>query len=93
MIRNETPPPSTHRTLSAISVSLPKSFMTIWRTVGTFFGSLRQLTAWRGMVVSTRTLNYLRRRNSERAHVSQSIDIGIRPRRWRSRPNGHGAVQ
>ncbi|MBL8415478.1 MAG: hypothetical protein JNM42_13655 [Propionivibrio sp.] len=53
---------------------MPESFKTIWRTAESYRGSLSPPTALVGTVVSSRALDFLRRRNAKRAHVTQSID-------------------
>jgi RNA polymerase sigma factor (sigma-70 family) len=53
---------------------LQESFLNIWRNAGTYRDSLSPPLAWMGMLVRSRSLDFLRRRKAERLHINASID-------------------
>ena len=53
---------------------LQEAFMTIWRSAETYRASLSPPMAWMGMVVRSRALDFLRRRSTERSHLTQPLD-------------------
>lgn len=56
---------------------LQEAFLTIWRSAGDYRASLSPPLAWLGLIVRSRGLDLLRRRASERAHVTQDLDENL----------------
>ncbi len=53
---------------------LQEAFLNIWRSAGDYRASLSPPMAWMGLIVRSRGLDFLRRRSSDRAHVTQELD-------------------
>ena len=53
---------------------LQEAFLNIWRSAGDYRASLSPPMAWMGLIVRSRALDLLRRRASDRAHVTQELD-------------------
>jgi RNA polymerase sigma factor (sigma-70 family) len=53
---------------------LQESFLQIWRSAGEYRASLSPPMAWLGLIVRSRSLDNLRRRAAERAHLTQELD-------------------
>ena len=53
---------------------LQDAFLVIWRTAGDYRASLSPPMAWMGLIVRSRGLDFLRRRASQRSHLTQEID-------------------
>ncbi len=53
---------------------LQESFLSIWRGAGDYRASLSPPMAWMGLIVRSRGLDFLRRRASQRSHLTQEID-------------------
>ena len=53
---------------------LQETFLQIWRSAGDYRASLSPPMAWLGLIVRSRSLDYLRRRTAERAHLTDEID-------------------
>lgn len=53
---------------------LQEAFMYIWRSAADYRASLSPPMAWMGLIVRSRALDFLRRRASERLHVTQELD-------------------
>lgn len=53
---------------------LQESFLSIWRGAGDYRASLSPPMAWMGLIVRSRGLDFLRRRVSQRTHLTQEID-------------------
>lgn len=53
---------------------LQEAFLTIWRNAPDYRASLSPPMAWMGLIVRSRALDLLRRRASERLHLTQEID-------------------
>ena len=53
---------------------LQEAFLNIWRSAGDYRASLSPPMAWMGLVVRSRGLDFLRRRTSDRTHVTQELD-------------------
>ena len=53
---------------------LQDAFLLIWRTAGDYRASLSPPMAWMGLIVRSRGLDLLRRRASQRSHLTQDID-------------------
>ena len=53
---------------------LQESFLSIWRGAGDYRASLSPPMAWMGLIVRSRGLDFLRRRASQRTHLTQEID-------------------
>jgi RNA polymerase sigma-70 factor (ECF subfamily) len=53
---------------------LQEAFLTIWRCACDYRASLSPPMAWMGLIVRSRALDLLRRRASERVHMTQEID-------------------
>jgi len=53
---------------------LQDAFMVIWRTAGDYRASLSPPMAWMGLIVRSRGLDFLRRRATQRSHLTQDID-------------------
>ncbi len=53
---------------------LQEAFLNIWRIAGDYRASLSPPMAWMGVIVRSRALDFLRRRASERADVTQELD-------------------
>lgn len=56
---------------------LQDAFLVIWRTAPDYRASLSPPMAWLGLIVRSRGLDYLRRRASQRAHLTQPFDDAI----------------
>ena len=53
---------------------LQEAFLTIWRNAGDYRASLSPPMAWLGLIVRSRGLDFLRRRVSDRTHMTQELD-------------------
>ena len=53
---------------------LQESYMYIWRSAADYRASLSPPMAWMGLIVRSRALDFLRRRSSERLHLTQELD-------------------
>lgn len=53
---------------------LQEAFLNIWRSAVDYRGHLSPPLAWMGLIVRSRALDFLRRRNAERFNVSQELD-------------------
>lgn len=53
---------------------LQDAFIVIWRTASEYQASLSPPMAWMGLIVRSRGLDFLRRRASQRTHLTQPID-------------------
>ena len=53
---------------------LQEAFITIWRVAGDYRSALSPPMAWLGLIVRSRGLDSLRRRNADRAHLTQELD-------------------
>ena len=53
---------------------LQEAFFTIWRAAGDYRASLSPPLAWLGLIVRSRGLDLLRKRASERSHLTQELD-------------------
>ena len=53
---------------------LQESFLSIWRGAADYRASLSPPMAWMGLIVRSRGLDFLRRRASQRTHLTQEID-------------------
>ncbi|MEP6972453.1 MAG: sigma-70 family RNA polymerase sigma factor [Betaproteobacteria bacterium] len=53
---------------------LQDAFLVIWRTCADYRGALSPPMAWMGLIVRSRGLDFLRRRASQRSHLTQEID-------------------
>jgi RNA polymerase sigma-70 factor (ECF subfamily) len=53
---------------------LQEAFVQVWRSAGDYRATLSPPLAWMGMIVRSRALDFLRRRNSERADAHQELD-------------------
>ena len=53
---------------------LQEAFLTIWRSAGDYRASLSPPMAWLGLIVRSRGLDLLRRRNADRGHLTQELD-------------------
>ena len=56
---------------------LQEAFLTIWRSAGDYRASLSPPLAWLGLIVRSRGLDLLRRRASERTHITQDLDENL----------------
>ncbi|MGY8904317.1 MAG: RNA polymerase sigma factor [Burkholderiales bacterium] len=56
---------------------LQEAFLNIWRIAGDYRASLSPPMAWMGVIVRSRALDFLRRRASERADVTQELDDAL----------------
>lgn len=56
---------------------LQEAFLSIWRSAGDYRASLSPPLAWLGLIVRSRGLDLLRRRASERAHLTQDLDENL----------------
>ncbi len=54
--------------------ALQETFLQIWRSAGDYRASLSPPMAWLGLIVRSRSLDYLRRRNADRTHLTDEID-------------------
>lgn len=54
--------------------ALQEAFLTIWKSAPDYSASLSPPMAWMGLIVRSRSLDLLRRRSAERAHLTQEID-------------------
>lgn len=53
---------------------LQETFLQIWRSAGDYRASLSPPMAWLGLIVRSRSLDFLRRRTAERVHLTDEID-------------------
>ena len=53
---------------------LQESFLSIWRLAGDYRGSLSPPLAWMGLIVRSRSLDFLRRRAADRSALTQAFD-------------------
>ncbi|QHE87642.1 RNA polymerase sigma factor [Hydrogenophaga sp. BPS33] len=53
---------------------LQETFLQIWRSAGDYRASLSPPMAWLGLIVRSRSLDFLRRRSAERTHLTDEID-------------------
>lgn len=53
---------------------LQESYLSIWRSAADFRASLSPPLAWMGLIVRSRALDLLRRRNAERAPLTDPLD-------------------
>lgn len=53
---------------------LQDAFLVIWRTAPDYRESLSPPMAWMGLIVRSRGLDFLRRRVSQRGHLTQALD-------------------
>ncbi len=53
---------------------LQEAFLTIWRSAGDYRASLSPPMAWMGLIVRSRSLDFLRRRVADRSHMTQELD-------------------
>ena len=53
---------------------LQEAFLTIWRVAGDYRASLSPPMAWMCLIVRSRSLDFLRRRTADRAHLTHSLD-------------------
>ena len=53
---------------------LQEAFLNIWRSAVDYRGHLSPPLAWMGLIVRSRALDFLRRRNAERFNVTQELD-------------------
>jgi RNA polymerase sigma factor (sigma-70 family) len=53
---------------------LQETFLQVWRSAGDYRTSLSPPMAWLGLIVRSRSLDFLRRRTAERAHLTDEID-------------------
>ena len=53
---------------------LQDAFLVIWRTAPDYRASLSPPLAWMGLIVRSRGLDFLRRRASQRSHLTQPLD-------------------
>jgi RNA polymerase sigma factor (sigma-70 family) len=56
---------------------LQDAFLVIWRTAPDYRASLSPPMAWLCLIVRSRSLDFLRRRASQRAHLTQPLDDAI----------------
>ena len=56
---------------------LQEAFLTIWRTAHDYRASLSPPMAWMGLIVRSRALDLLRRRATQRTHLTQEMDDGL----------------
>ena len=53
---------------------LQETFLTIWRSAPDYRASLSPPMAWMGLIVRSRGLDFLRRRNTQRGKLTQELD-------------------
>ena len=53
---------------------LQESFLTIWRVAADYRSTLSPPLAWMGLIVRSRSLDFLRRRTADRAQLTQEFD-------------------
>ena len=53
---------------------LQESYLQVWRSAGDYRATLSPPMAWLGLIVRSRSLDNLRRRAAERAHLTQDLD-------------------
>ena len=56
---------------------LQEAYLQVWRVAGTYRSSLSPPLAWLGILVRSRALDFLRRRNSERADAALELDDAL----------------
>ncbi|MFY3385583.1 RNA polymerase sigma factor [Paracidovorax sp. MALMAid1276] len=56
---------------------LQESFLTIWRSAGSYRASLSPPLAWMGLIVRSRALDALRKRRSDRADLMNELDDAL----------------
>lgn len=57
--------------------ALQEAFLTIWRNAGDYRAALSPPLAWIGLIVRSRALDLLRRRASERADTTETLDDAL----------------
>lgn len=56
---------------------LQEAYLQVWRSAGSYRGTLSPPLAWLGMIVRSRALDFLRRRGSERADTALELDAQL----------------
>lgn len=56
---------------------LQEAFLSIWRDAANYRATLSPPMAWMGLIVRSRGLDFLRRRASQRSHLTQDIDDAL----------------
>ena len=54
--------------------ALQEAFLQVWKNAADYRASLSPPMAWLGLIVRSRSLDFLRRRTAERAHLTDEID-------------------
>ena len=68
---------------------LQEAYMHIWRAAVDYRASLSPPMAWMGLIVRSRALDFLRRRASERMHLTQELDEVFERHHGRRCPQPH----
>lgn len=53
---------------------LQDTFVQVWRTAGDYRATLSPPMAWLGLIARSRSLDFLRRRQAERGHLTDELD-------------------
>ena len=67
--------------------ALQETFLQIWRSAPDYRASLSPPMAWLGLIVRSRSLDLLRRRRAQRAHLTYEIDDAMADRMEGDSPN------
>ena len=54
--------------------ALQEAYLQVWRSAGDYRATLSPPMAWLGLIVRSRSLDLLRRRAADRAHLTQELD-------------------
>jgi RNA polymerase sigma factor (sigma-70 family) len=72
---------------------LQDAFLNIWRIAGDYRAALSPPMAWMGVIVRSRALDFLRRRNTERVDMNQPLDEFINDTVANDQPNPMDTTQ
>jgi len=73
--------------------ALQEAYLNIWRIAGDYRVALSPPMAWMGVIVRSRALDFLRRRNSERADAALELDDAINETVASDQPNPMDTTQ
>lgn len=57
--------------------ALQEAYLQVWRSAGDYRATLSPPMAWLGLIVRSRSLDLLRRRAADRAHLTQELDEAL----------------
>ncbi len=56
---------------------LQETYLQVWRTAADYRAALSPPMAWLGLIVRSRSLDFLRRRSAERSHLTDELDNAL----------------